>query len=1138
MAKECKGSFIEMDGDVYYKISNYDRMENFFMTITSSSDVWNFCWSYGGITAGRVDKERAIFPYYTADKVSDGALYTGAYTAIRAGGILWEPFAPMNESPATRAQSASDENVERNIYKNTSGSAVVFEEVNHKLGIAFRYSWTSSQRFGLVRRVSIKNISTAPVTVNAADGARNIMAAECLADTQNSNSVLLDAYKKTELSSEANIVLISLSSVLTDKAEPSEGLRTNVCWFSTDDVPIIQQDAPVVFCGGGEVRPVYEVRGGRPACFIIRSITLQPNEEEIWYQVFDARLDACALSQLQKDIKDRAKAVRLLEEDVASTKHLLETYVAEADGIQNTAEVMTCVHHEQNVMMNIMRGGLIANNGKINIRDFLLSVKERNTVLVATAKAAMDKMTGGTAIDDEGFTPYTAVLDAVQKADDAQLTRVFYEYMPITFSRRHGDPSRPWNNFSIRLQDENGTPVLNYEGNWRDIFQNWEALSFSYPQYVRNMCHKFLCAMTADGFNPYRISRAGVDWEVPDPKNPWAFIGYWGDHQVIYLCKLLEMLCNTDPSAIPAMLCQKVFASANVPYRIKSYENIAKDPRNTIVFDRELSDTLIERASKCGSDAKLVQNTDGNVALVNMASKLLQIVIAKAANFVPAGGIWLNTQRPEWNDANNALAGWGLSVVTLCYLRRFLVLLIKLFTPAAKNGAGDNAAGKGSPSYILPAEVAKCFVALGSLYQNTSPAIAAENDTSRRHFMDTAQKAFEAERTSLYSGAYTHGEKALSAQEIAAALTAILSHTEYTIRANRRADGLYHSYNTLHLEAGTASVETLQEMLEGQVAVLSSGLLTGEEALDVLTALKNSAMFDKRQSSYTLYPNKSLAPFTKKNCIKPSDMSLVLGIVNKTGHKIMSKDCNGVWHFNADFRNAAVMEEVLDSLPPNEKAAKDEKDALLALYEKTFNHRAFTGRSGTFFAYEGLGSIYWHMVSKLLLAVQENIFAAMNTGADGIIKRLIAAYYDTRSGLGFNKTPALYGAFPADPYSHTPAGLGAKQPGMTGQVKEEILTRWGELGIFYHDGIVSFNPVMLCKDEFIKEDGKASGGTISFTLCGTPVTYTLSSSPSITVDSARGSAAAREGSSLTAKESAALFCRDGSIMGIQAGVVI
>ncbi len=51
-----------------------------------------------------------------------------------------------------------------------------------------------------------------------------------------------------------------------------------------------------------------------------------------------------------------------------------------------------------------------------------------------------------------------------------------------------------------------------------------------------------------------------------------------------------------------------------------------------------------------------------------------------------------------------------------------------------------------------------------------------------------------------------------------------------------------------------------------------------------------------------------------------------------------------------------------------------EKDDVLKIYESVFNHKAFTGRSGTFYKYEGLGSIYWHMVSKLVLAVQEIFF--------------------------------------------------------------------------------------------------------------------------------------------------------------------
>ena len=134
-------------------------------------------------------------------------------------------------------------------------------------------------------------------------------------------------------------------------------------------------------------------------------------------------------------------------------------------------------------------------------------------------------------------------------------------YLPLTFSRRHGDPSRPWNKFSIRVRDAAGRRVVNYEGNWRDIFQNWEALVASEPAYLGSMIATFLGAMTPDGYNPYRIGRDGIDWEVIEPDNPWSHIGYWGDHQVVYLLRLLEAAQARDP-ALLADACGTVRCSA------------------------------------------------------------------------------------------------------------------------------------------------------------------------------------------------------------------------------------------------------------------------------------------------------------------------------------------------------------------------------------------------------------------------------------------------------------------------------------------------------------------------------------------------------------------------------------------------
>ena len=55
--------------------------------------------------------------------------------------------------------------------------------------------------------------------------------------------------------------------------------------------------------------------------------------------------------------------------------------------------------------------------------------------------------------------------------------------------------------------------------------------------------------------------------------------------------------------------------------------------------------------------------------------------LAKLGSLVPGGGIWMNTQRPEWNDANNALVGYGVSMVTACYLERYLAFLPGLLAP-------------------------------------------------------------------------------------------------------------------------------------------------------------------------------------------------------------------------------------------------------------------------------------------------------------------------------------------------------------------------------------------------------------------------------------------------------------------------
>jgi hypothetical protein len=244
--------------------------------------------------------------------------------------------------------------------------------------------------------------------------------------------------------------------------------------------------------------------------------------------------------------------------------------------------------------------------------------------------------------------------------------------------------------------------------------------------------------------------------------------------------------------------------------------------------------------------------------------------------------------------------------------------------------------------------------------------------------------------------------------------------------------------------------------------------------------------------------------------------------------------------FHESFASAERLQSSLQALGVDAK----EIPAALDAYEATFDHHSFTGRSGTMFAYEGLGSIYWHMVAKLLLATCERTFAAVEQGAPSdVVSKLTDRYYTVRRGLGgFNKTPSVYGAFPLDPYSHTPTGSGARQPGMTGQVKEEVLTRFAELGVSVHGGKVSFRPLLLRKSEFLREPAELvtfdlSGAeikvplakdTLGFTYCQVPVVFHLSDKLHIKLTKTSGTEEI-SGDTLPAEASSALFLRTGEI---------
>ncbi len=1123
--------FVSIEGERYYRISDVDRMAPFLMNIVSATNHWMFAASNGALTAGRRNADNALFPYCTQDKLFESFRTVGSCTLIWVksgdGEVLWEPF--RNELRGTGRS--------RNLYKSVDGSRVVFEEIDSEMRLGFRYSWMMGERFGFLRNAALFRLADTSVEVRILDGIQNVVPYGLDQNFLSHFSNLADAYKKNELLQDEGIGIYYLSSIPTDRAEPSEGLKATVVWSAGLDREAVLLSSKQVeaFILGETLETEDETRGERCSYLVESAFTLVPGERREWWLAADINQDASQIEALRERVGDAGAVLSELEEDYCRNLAGLRGKVAASDGMQLTANGIRDARHRSNTMFNIMRGGVFNNGYTLSVSDFRSYLGEWNRDVLQRHASALDSW--GAEVERQ------ELLDWVEMQGDEDLFRLATEYLPLSFSRRHGDPSRPWNKFSIDTEDEQGNPVLTYQGNWRDIFQNWEPLGYSYPGYLTGMIFRFLNASTADGYNPYRVTRDGFDWEILDPEEPWSNIGYWGDHQIIYLLKLLEALDRHFPQTLRSLLDKSRFVFAHVPYRIRGFAEIWADPRQTVFYDDGAAGTLLERSKAMGSDGKLLRRKDGEVVRASLLEKLLTPLLAKMSNFVVDGGIWMNTQRPEWNDANNALVGYGVSVVTLCYVNRYVDFMRTMLVDLPDE-----------QELRLESKLADFLREQVGIMRRFETVLEDEIDGALRfEILEAFGVSGESYRKSVYDLEVGESRESLTWGEVKEYLEFASRFAGHTIDSNRRPDALYHSYNLLRTtERNEVEVGRLSEMLEGQVAVLSSKRLAPDAAVRLLAALRTSRLYREGVGSYMLYPDKDLPRFLEKNIVSKERVEgslLLRDMLARGDRRIISKDSRGNYRFNGAFKNAGDLGIAIGELRDEYAELANAKvvDNLLSLFEDTFDHRSFTGRSGTFFAYEGLGSIYWHMVSKLVLAIQENCFRAKGTSH---FAELAKYYFETLEGLGFGRKPEDYGAFPIDAYSHTPKQAGAQQPGMTGQVKEDILSRWGELGIFVSEGRVRFDPVLLRESEFIQEvdtscvtdvPGGADAfelcpGSLAFTYCQTLIVYRIGDAPGVSVEFASGKSASREALELTKDESAALFRRDGSLSRIEVAI--
>jgi hypothetical protein len=590
-----RGGFVDEDGERWYRIDDLDDQAPFFTTLASDSDLWAFVSTAGSLAAGRRDADGAFLPYETVDKIHRRWEHTGPRSWIRvmldgSRFELWQPFAPPFAGGSGGARSVA---------KNLSGTRLRFREEHPSGRLVFEHEWSTAVSLGVVRSSRLR-APRGPVPVQVLDGVLNLLPPGLNVQQVNGFSSLTDAYKWNEVAAGGRLGLFTLYARIWDRAEPKESFEALVAWHAgmpAGAKTLLSAHQVDTFRRTGDVRGETLTRG-RPGAFLVHFDATIDAVGHQWHQVIDGPCSQVQAFELCRRLESGGGTPQEIEEAVAGNTAGVDGLVARADGMQLSGDPMAAAHHRANVLFNIMRGGVFIDGSHFDRGDLLAFVQHCNRGVADAMRPTIAAWPARVERD--------LALRAVREAGAAQAERLLLCYLPLTFSRRHGDPSRPWNQFSIRVRDGSGRRIANYEGNWRDIFQNWEALVPSQPEYLGSMIATFLCAMTPDGYNPYRIGRDGIEWEVIAHDNPWSHIGYWGDHQVIYLLRLLEAAQDREPIWLGDCWDRALFSFADVPYRLKPHAEQTAHPKDTVVFDDAAHARAHERARRIGSDGLLV----------------------------------------------------------------------------------------------------------------------------------------------------------------------------------------------------------------------------------------------------------------------------------------------------------------------------------------------------------------------------------------------------------------------------------------------------------------------------------------------------------------------------------------------------
>jgi len=480
------------------------------------------------------------------------------------------------------------------------------------------------------------------------------------------------------------------------------------------------------------------------------------------------------------------------------------------------------------------------------------------------------------------------------------------------YSRKHGDPERDYNAFSLAAEF-----YSHGNGNYRDVNQNRRSDVFFQPRVGAHDICTFVNLIQADGYNPLvvrgstfrlpedarlellamadppeplarrfersftpgQLLRTLTDHDIQLNVAPQAFLarvirharqefdadfgeGYWVDHWT-YNLDLIESYLAIYPEEKVRLLWDAKnltfydsFAFVNP--RHHKYRLTPEGPRQlAAVTEDPVKEELIASREVAPHQLR-TQRGRGEIYRTTLFNKLLTLALVKFATLDPGGmGVEMEAGKPGWYDALNGLpALFGSSMPETFELKRLLQFLVGAI---GERGDGET---------VLPVEVARLLVEVGRHLDRYQLSNSSERDHA---YWDSVATAREAYRDNVRMG-FDGEERPVASASLADHLSAFLNKVDAGIaraaELNGGAPPTYLAYEVGDYEIlpgdpeGPTCIEVkrfrprvLPLFLEGFVRAMK--VAEPAEAAALHRQVRASALYDRKLGMYKV--NASLA---------------------------------------------------------------------------------------------------------------------------------------------------------------------------------------------------------------------------------------------------------------------------------------